>query len=55
MLRKKNKTESLYKADSCAHHDFMRLISWKSCGMMGVIISLGGSNRNWQDSDNEKQ
>lgn len=53
--KKKRKTESMDKASTRADHAFMRLMPWKNYEIMGVMISFGGSKRNWQVSDNEKQ
>ena len=43
----KKKTEHMYKANSCSHRAFMRLVPWKSCGIMGVMTPHGGSRRMW--------
>lgn len=43
------------EASTHADHSFMGLMPWKSYEIMGVMISFGGSKRNWQVSDSEKQ
>lgn len=51
----KTKTENMDEASTHADHSFMGLMPWKSYEIMGVMMSFGGSKRNWQVSDSEKQ